>query len=111
MMKITNGVDIVEVTNGAYKDMFKSQGYYPYEEEKSSTQDNLESQDDTDESEDNVTKDEEEDETDSEIEEKPIGQWSKDEVKKYAKDNDIDISNTKSSKEAKEIIKNFMAEK
>ena len=111
MMKITNGVDIVEVTNGAYKDMFKSQGYYPYEEETNSTQDNLELQEDIDESEDNVTKDKEEDETDSEIEEKPIGQWSKDEVKKYAKDNDIDISNTKSSKEAKEIIKNFMAEK
>ena len=31
MMKITNGVDVITVTEGAYKGIFKAQGFFPVE--------------------------------------------------------------------------------
>ena len=41
----------------------------------------------------------------SAVEEKPISQWTNNDVRKYAALNDIDISSAKSAKEAKGIIK------
>lgn len=46
-----------------------------------------------------------------ELEKKPVSQWNKDEVKRYASIFDIDISGTKSVQEAKERIKTFIDEK
>ena len=43
-----------------------------------------------------------------EILEKPISQWSKGEVKRFAAIKKIDISGTKNANEAKEIIKSFI---
>ena len=43
-----------------------------------------------------------------EILEKPISQWNKDEVKRFAAIKEIDISGTKNANEAKEIIKSFI---
>ena len=43
-----------------------------------------------------------------EVEEKPLSQWSKDEVKKFAALKDIDLSGTKNINEAKALIKDFM---
>lgn len=43
----------------------------------------------------------------SAVEEKPLSQWSGNDIKKYAALNDIDISSTKSAKEARVIIKKF----
>ena len=45
-----------------------------------------------------------------ELVEKPISQWNKEEVKRFAAIRDIDISGTKNANEAKEIIKQFLAE-
>ena len=42
------------------------------------------------------------------VEEKPISQWSKTEVKKYAELKRIDITGTKNVNEAKAIIKEFL---
>ena len=43
-----------------------------------------------------------------EILEKPISQWNKEEVKRFAAIKEIDISGTKNANEAKEIIKSFI---
>lgn len=45
------------------------------------------------------------------LEKKPISQWSKDEVKRYATICNVDISGTKNAQEAKERIKAFIDEK
>ena len=43
-----------------------------------------------------------------EILEKPISQWNKEEVKRFAAIKEIDISGTKNANEAKEIMKSFI---
>lgn len=45
------------------------------------------------------------------LEKKPLSQWSKDEVKRYATICNVDISGTKNAQEAKERIKAFIDEK
>lgn len=44
------------------------------------------------------------------VSKKPLANWNKDEVKRYAAIYNIDITGTKSANEAKERIKVFMAE-
>lgn len=46
-----------------------------------------------------------------ELEKKPLSQWNKDEVKRYATICNIDISGTKNAQEAKERIKTYIDEK
>lgn len=102
MKKITNGTIIIEVTEGAYESIFKAQGYTEVDapvvvETKV---------------EEPVTEPEK-DEDDlfvEELLEKPIGSWNGKEVKKFAEIKGIDISGTKNANEAKEIIKDFLAE-
>ena len=43
-----------------------------------------------------------------EMKKKPISQWSKDEVKKFATAADIDITGTKNVNEAKGLIKEYL---
>lgn len=45
------------------------------------------------------------------LEEKPITLWTKDELKEYARENNIDLSGTKSANEAREIIKDYINQK
>ena len=95
MVKITNGVNVFEVTRGAFDGIYSRQGYTIIDENKK------------DEINDAVEKSEEESFID-EIIDKPISQWSKDEVKRFASIKDIDITGTKNVSEAKEIIKHFL---
>lgn len=44
----------------------------------------------------------------SDVEEKPVSQWNKAEIKRYAALKGIDISGTKNAGEAKEIIVEFL---
>lgn len=99
MVKITNGVNVYEVTKGAFDGIYSRQGYRKVEEQPV----------------EDVTPEEnkvpEKDETEvfcEEILEKPIGQWNKDEVKKFAEIKGIDITGTKNATEAKERIKAFL---
>ena len=95
MVKITNGINIFEVTNGAFKDIYSKQGYKRFEEE------NLEV---------------EEKGVDlapeggkfAKLLEKPISQWTKTEVKDFAEENEVDITGTRNVNEAKAIIKEFI---
>ena len=99
MVKITNGIVTFEVTRGAYDGIYSHQGFKPVEvaEKKVAADEDV----------DNRTDDEK---FADELVEKPISQWNKEEVKRFAAIRDIDISGTKNANEAKEIIKQFLAE-
>lgn len=93
MVKITNFVNTFEVTQGAYDDIFKNQGFELVKEDKEEKEIVEE------------IKKTEEEEYIEELMEKPISQWNKEEVKTYASLKNIDISNTKNIGEARNIIK------
>lgn len=98
MVKITNGVNVFEVTKGAFDEIYARQGYKLFEKAKSVVE---------------VTKEPELTEDElfcKEIVEKPISNWNKDEVKRFAELNEIDISGTKNANEAKDRIKAFLEE-
>ena len=97
MVKITNGVNVFEVTKGAFDGIYSRQGY-------------VRVNDGTHEHEVHTDKDKTEDELFIEaVSEKPISQWSKDEVKRFASIKGVDIAGTKNVNEAKEIIKGFLS--
>lgn len=99
MLKITNGVNVFEVTRGAFDGIYSRQGYRVVDEHKD------------EESEQPKAPEKSEDELFIEsIIEKPISQWNKDEVKRFAAIKEIDITGTKNVGEAKEIIKTFLEE-
>ena len=120
MVKCTNGMAVIEVTEGAYNTIFKDQGYRPIadevktpvtpvetptgEEVETLDEDNSESES---EEQADVSAPDEKDEIDSLLE-KPIGQWSNDEVKAFAEAKGIDITVTKNAKEAKGRIRKFL---
>lgn len=94
MVKITNFVNTFEVTQGAYDDIFKKQGFELVEEDKEDKKETVEE-----------TKKTNEEAYVEELMEKPISQWNKEEVKTYASLKNIDISKTKNIGEARNIIK------
>lgn len=100
MVKITNGVNVFEVSDGAYENIYKHQGYQKIDKpaEQAFVPEDPEGE--------KKTADEMFVE---ELREKPISQWNKDEVKRYAAIMDIDIKGTKSVNDAKEVIKAAMA--
>lgn len=99
MVKITNGIDFFEVTRGAFDEIYRYQGYTIIDKKSEPVTVAAEP----------VEPEMSEDEKFiREISEKPISMWNKEEIKKYALINDIDISGTKNAGEAKEIIKGFM---
>ena len=101
MVKITNGRDTIEVTEGAFEGIFIHQGFVKVLGEVENVIDKTE-----------IPVVDAEDEFDDELEEveneKPVSQWTKAEVKEFARENGIDISGTKNVNEAKEIIKQFI---
>ena len=102
MVKITNGIVTFEVTRGAYDGIYSHQGFKPVNEVKKAEEKVA-----AGEGVDNRTDDEK---FADELVEKPISQWNKEEVKRFAAIRDIDISGTKNANEAKEIIKQFLTE-
>lgn len=97
MVKITNGVNVFEVTRGAFDGIYSRQGYTLVDENKASKHEV-----------DAAPKKTDEEVFADEIIEKPISQWNKEEVKRFAAIKGIDISGTKNANEAKEIIKSFI---
>lgn len=101
MVKITNGINVFEVTSGAYEGIYRHQGYQIID--KGREQDFVpEESSDGEETADEIFAEE--------LQKKPISQWNKEEVKRYAAIKGIDIKGTKSVNEAKEIIKKAMNE-
>lgn len=98
MVKITNGVNVFEVTRGAFDGIYSRQGYRLIDEKAK-----------TKVSETPVALEKSEDDFFiEEILEKPISQWNKEEVKRFAAIKKINISGTKNANEAKKIIKSFI---
>lgn len=98
MVRITNGVNIFEVTRGAFDGIYSRQGYTIMDEKKANLDVNA----------NNAPEKTEDEKFLDEIIEKPISQWNKDEVKRFAALKEIDITGTKNANEAKEIIKGFI---
>ena len=96
MVKITNGVNVFEVTRGAFDGIYSRQGYRLVDEKAEAKAPKA------------LVKKSEDDIFVEEILEKPISQWNKEEVKRFAAIKEIDISGTKNANEAKEIIKSFI---
>lgn len=95
MVKITNGINVFEVTKGAFDGIYSCQGYHLMDETKEAQEDKI--------------PEKTEDELFIEgVLEKPISQWNKDEVKMFAELKEIDITGTKNAGEAKERIKEFL---
>lgn len=102
MLKITNGVNVFEVTRGAFDGIYSRQGYRIMEEHKPPVNDA-----------DGHTEAPKKTEDELFIEsiiEKPLSQWNKDEIKRFAAIKEIDITGTKNAGEAKELIKAFLEE-
>ena len=98
MVKITNGVNVFEVTRGAFDGIYSRQGYKLVDEKAEAKAHKTHA----------APEKSEEDIFVEEILEKPISQWNKEEVKRFAAIKEIDISGTKNANEAKEIIKSFI---
>lgn len=98
MVKITNGVNVFEVTRGAFDGIYSRQGYTIMDENKKAEAPAVPAA--PEKTEDEIFMEE--------ILEKPISQWNKEEVKRFAAIKEIDISGTKNANEAKEIIKSFI---
>lgn len=100
MVKITNGVNVFEVTRGAFDGIYSRQGYTIMNEKAVKDVKTPEASKAPEKTEDEIFVEE--------ILEKPISQWNKEEVKRFAAIKEIDISGTKNANEAKEIIKSFL---
>lgn len=98
MVKITNGINVFEVTRGAFDGIYSRQGYTLIDEKTEAK--NLEAFTAPKKSEDEIFAEE--------LLKKPISQWNKEEIKRFAAIKEIDISGTKNASEAKEIIKSFI---
>lgn len=114
MVDITNGIHVMRVTKGAYEGIYKHQGYTLMNDNASGSRmhQNVDGVSDEGNSIAEVeTSPAIENESSvkvfemPELLEKPIGQWTKDEVKEFASANDISLSGTKNVTEAKERIK------
>lgn len=100
MVKITNGVNVFEVTRGAFDGIYSHQGYTIMNEKAVKDAKTHEAPKAPEKTEDEIFVEE--------ILEKPISQWNKDEVKRFAGIKEIDITGTRNANEAKEIIKSFL---
>lgn len=100
MIRVTNGIHVFEVTRGAFDGIYSHQGYYIMPDSK-----NKEVEAEAEEKTEEKTED---DIFAEELLEKPISQWNKEEVKKFAAIKGINITGTKNPNQAKEIIKSFL---
>ena len=96
MVLITNGADKFWITKGAFDGVYSKQGYTIENDKKVAATVKMPSPKSPDEK------------FLEEKEKKPMTQWSKDEVKKFAALKDIDLSGTKNINEAKALVKDFM---
>lgn len=96
MVKITNGVNEFIVTSGAAK-IYKNQGYRIVDGKKEKTENALGDKPAT-----------ASEKFCEEMAEKPISQWTQEELKKFTEIKNIDISSAKKVSEVKEIVKHYL---
>lgn len=110
MVTISNGKEVRHVTKGAYKTIYESKGYRIISDESSKVSKPVEkvAKDFAEEVNDTPTFDEKEWVDD--LLEKPISQWSKEEVTSFVKEKNIDTSSAHKLSEVKDIIKKWIEE-
>ena len=84
MIEIRKGPDTLLVSRGAYEEQFKPLGFRPVRRSRPKTDAPLD---------------------EAELLEKPISQWSKQELKAYADANGIDLSGLRSVTQVREAVK------
>lgn len=95
MIKITNGIDVFEVSNGAYEGIYARQGFRPLEDAVMFSGE--------------LTEDTSEEQTFAEeIVEKPISMWTKEELKRFADFYEIDLSGMTSTENVRQLVKEFI---
>lgn len=103
MLRITNGEKTLLVAEKVYENTFKPMGWEP-EDKEEAVQETIEKD-----GEDIENPERTEDELFVEkVLEKPLSEWSKEEVKKFAGIKDIELKGTKSAAEAKNRIRAFL---
>lgn len=105
MVKITDGKDVFEVSKGAFDGIYSHQGFHLFKENKKEV-DRTEAVGKADEN--AISEDMK---WCNEMAEKPVAQWNKDDIVKFAKLNDIDLNGTKNANEARERCKLFIDSK
>lgn len=98
MVEITNGVKRAVVPRGAFESHFKKLGYEIMDKHSEA------------EEEASVEKVDENEQFVSDLLEKPIAEWNKEEIKRFAAIKDVDISGTKNANEARDIVRNYLNE-
>ena len=97
MVEITNGINTFEVTRGAFKTIFANQGYELKGKEEVVPQ--------------NASRESEKTEDEmfvDEIIEKPVSEWTQEELKRFAEVNEISLEGVQKVSDAREIVKNFI---
>lgn len=114
MITITNGINTLQVTEGAFKALFEPEGWRKdkadkkVDEEEKTAESNdlppLKPEDLVDDEED----DEEDDDEEGEEVETPISEMTVNELKAYAEEHDIDISEAHNKTQLRHIIEEAM---
>lgn len=103
MVVITNGINEFEVSRGAYESIFQKQGYsIIVDAEAEAIEDNNDAE--ATEHAEHVDKDAEA------LVEKPISQWTKNEVKNFIAKKGIDVSGITSFNEVKDRVRKYIEE-
>ena len=103
MVIITNGINEFEVSRGAYESIFQKQGYsIIVDAEAEAVEDNNDAE---------VTEHAKHVDKDAEaLVEKPISQWTKNEVKNFIAKKGIDVSGITSFNEVKDRVRKYIEE-
>lgn len=110
MVNITNGINTFTVTKGAFEGIYKAQGYtlvHDYASEAVNSE-NKNHHEEVAEAAGEDTDSPADESAENNLIEKPIGQWTKAEVKQFAAENGISLEGTKNVNEAKEIVKEYI---
>lgn len=97
MVKITNGIYTFEVTKGAFKTVFANQGYILASTHAAAPQIVSEPAQKTD-----------DERFVDEVIEKPVSEWSKEELKRFADINSISLEGVQKTDDVREIINNYI---
>lgn len=85
MIDITDGTHEFDVTNGAFEDIFKKQGYIEAIEDETASKSELEAQVDS-------------------LDDKPVSMWTKQELKAYCEAHNISLDDVTSTDEVRKRV-------
>lgn len=85
MISITDGTSTFDVTEGAFEDIFKKQGYVEVAEDNAASKSEPEAQIDS-------------------LDNKPVSMWTKQELKTYCEANGINLDGVTSTDEVRKLV-------